>query len=79
MQKTAVYWADWEATKRSYELMARYVHPHYQCQSNLQCVASYDDAKVKHATAGAEPQQAANAEIERYNQGKSKLTGAKAW
>ena len=23
-------WADWEATKRSYELMARYVHPHFQ-------------------------------------------------
>ena len=27
-------WADWEATKRSYELMARYVHPHFQRQSN---------------------------------------------
>ncbi len=26
IQKTDVYWADWEATKRSYELMARHVH-----------------------------------------------------
>ena len=27
-------WADWPATKKSYELMARYVHPHFQrnCQ-----------------------------------------------
>ena len=23
-------WADWAATKRHYELMARYVHPHFQ-------------------------------------------------
>jgi limonene 1,2-monooxygenase len=58
--------------------MARYVHPHIQRQSNLQRVASYDDAKPKYATAG-ESQQAANAEIEWYNPGKSKLTGAKAW
>ena len=75
IQKTDVYWTDWEAAKRSYELMARYVHPCFDRQSNLQRVASYDDAEVKHATAGAESQQAANAEIERYNQGKSELTG----
>jgi hypothetical protein len=64
------YWADWEAAKRSYELMARHVHPRFQRQSNLQHVASYDDTKVKRATAGVESQRAANAEIERYNQGK---------
>ena len=47
-------WADWEATKRSYELMARYVHPHFQRQSNTLRVASYDNATAKHETAGAE-------------------------
>ncbi|WP_421996254.1 LLM class flavin-dependent oxidoreductase [Reyranella sp.] len=65
-------WADWEATKRSYELMARYVHPHFQRASNALRVASYDDATVKHATAGAESAQAVNAEIERYAQSKAK-------
>ncbi len=34
--------ANWEATKRSYELMARYVHPHFQRQSNSKRSASYD-------------------------------------
>jgi hypothetical protein len=23
-------WADWDATKKHYELMARFVHPHFQ-------------------------------------------------
>jgi limonene 1,2-monooxygenase len=27
-------WADWAATKRSYELMARYVHPQFQRDAN---------------------------------------------
>lgn len=71
-------WADWEATKRSYELMARYVHPHFQRQSNTLRVASYDNAKEKHETAGAESQQAVLGEIERYNQAKAK-PAAKAW
>ena len=51
-------WADWEATRRSYELMARYVHPHFQRQSNALRVASYDNAKAKHETAGAKSAQA---------------------
>ena len=51
-------WADWEATKRSYELMARYVHPHFQRQSNTLRVASYDTATAQHETAGAESQKA---------------------
>ena len=28
-------WADWDATKRHYELMARYVHPHFQRSREL--------------------------------------------
>ncbi len=72
-------WADWEATKKSYELMARYVHPHFQRQSNTQRVASYDNATAKHATAGAESAKAVETEIERYAAAKGKTAGGKAW
>jgi limonene 1,2-monooxygenase len=72
-------WADWEATKRSYELMARYVHPHFQRGSNSLRVWSYDDAKTKHETAGAESKQAVLTEIERYQQSKAKPGTTKAW
>jgi limonene 1,2-monooxygenase len=65
-------WADWEATKRSYELMARYVHPHFQRQSNTLRNFSYDDAKTKHATAGAESAQAVLGEIEKYERAKAR-------
>jgi limonene 1,2-monooxygenase len=65
-------WADWESTKRSYELMARYVHPHFQRQSNALRVTSYDDAKSKHETAGAESAQAVMTEIERYEKAKAR-------
>ena len=34
-------WANWEATKRHYELMSRYVAPHFQGLNNLR-TASYD-------------------------------------
>jgi limonene 1,2-monooxygenase len=71
-------WADWESTRRSYELMARYVHPHFQRQSNALRVASYDSATAKHATAGAESAQAVQAEIERYSQAKEKAAGKAA-
>ena len=36
-------WADWDATKKHYELMARFVHPHYQ-QSRELLRGSYDFA-----------------------------------
>jgi limonene 1,2-monooxygenase len=73
-------WADWEATKKSYELMARYVHPHFQRQSNALRVASYDNATAKHETAGAESAQAVATEIERYEQAKGKTAaGGKTW
>jgi limonene 1,2-monooxygenase len=72
-------WADWEATRRSYELMARYVHPHFQRQSNTLRNFSYDDAKAKHETAGEESKQAVLTEIERYDQAKGKASAGKAW
>ena len=63
-------WADWAQTQRSYELMARYVHPHFQRHSNALRDFSYDDAKGKHATAGMEMQQAVQAAIEKHAAGR---------
>ena len=59
-------WADWPATLRSYELMARYVHPHFQRKSNALRVWSYDDATAKYATAGAQMKSAVQAAIETH-------------
>ena len=65
-------WADWAATKRSYELMARYVHPHFQRNANSLRVWSYDDATAKHETAGAESKAAVLGEIEKYERATGK-------
>ena len=59
-------WADRDATLRSYELMARYVHPHFQGNSNELRDFSYDDAKVKYAVAGAQSRAAVQAAIDRH-------------
>jgi limonene 1,2-monooxygenase len=59
-------WADWPATMRSYELMARYVHPHFQRNANALRVWSYDDAKGKYATAGAQMKSAVQAAIDKH-------------
>ncbi len=40
-------WADWEQTKRHYELMARFVHPHFQTSREL-LRGSYDYATGHH-------------------------------
>jgi limonene 1,2-monooxygenase len=59
-------WADWPATQRSYELMARYVHPHFQRSSNELRERSYEDASAKYASAGAQSKAAVQAAIESY-------------
>jgi limonene 1,2-monooxygenase len=59
-------WANWEATKKSYELMARYVHPHFQRGSNELRQWSYDDAKSKYASAGDQSRAAVQSAIDRY-------------
>jgi limonene 1,2-monooxygenase len=59
-------WADWAATKRSYELMARYVHPHFQRDANALRQWSYDDAKSKYETAGVASRTAVQAAIDKY-------------
>jgi limonene 1,2-monooxygenase len=59
-------WADWPATQKSYELMARYVHPHFQRNANALRQWSYDDAKSKYASAGDQSRAAVQAAIDRY-------------
>jgi limonene 1,2-monooxygenase len=57
-------WADWEATRRHYELMARYVHPHFQ-GSRVPRTASYDSATAQGEAFRAQSQAAVQAEIDR--------------
>jgi limonene 1,2-monooxygenase len=57
-------WADWEATQRHYELMARYVHPHFQ-HSREWRQESYDYAKSHHAEFVGQSAAAVQAEIDR--------------
>jgi limonene 1,2-monooxygenase len=59
-------WASFEATKKSYELMARYVHPHFQRNFNALRQWSYDDAKAKYASAGDQSRAAVQAAIDKY-------------
>ncbi len=64
-------WADFDATKRSYELMARYVHPHFQRASNSLRQRSYDTATASHETYGIAAAKAVDAEITRYQSAKA--------
>jgi limonene 1,2-monooxygenase len=59
-------WANWEATKKSYELMARYVHPHFQRNANELRQWSYDDAHAKYSSAGDQSRAAVQAAIDKY-------------
>jgi limonene 1,2-monooxygenase len=65
-------WADWQATQKSYELMARYVHPHFQRNANALREWSYDDAKSKYQTAGAQSRAAVQAAIDKHQARKKK-------
>ncbi len=57
-------WANWDATKRHYELMARYVHPHFQ-NSRILRYTSYDSARSNSDRFRAQSQAAVQAEIDR--------------
>ena len=58
-------WADWAATRRHYELMARFVHPHFQ-QSRERLGASYDYAARHHVEFTGQAGAAVQAEIDRH-------------
>jgi limonene 1,2-monooxygenase len=58
-------WADWEATKRHYELMARFVHPHFQ-KSREMLRGSYDFATTHHGDFIGKASAAIQKEIDRH-------------
>ncbi|MBV9554203.1 MAG: LLM class flavin-dependent oxidoreductase [Alphaproteobacteria bacterium] len=58
-------WADWEATKRHYELMARFVHPKFQ-QSRELLVESYNYATERHVEFGGQAAAAIQKAIDRH-------------
>ncbi|MGH7111989.1 MAG: LLM class flavin-dependent oxidoreductase [Stellaceae bacterium] len=58
-------WADWEETRRHYELMARFVHPHFQ-QSREPLRASYDFAARHHEDFLGQASAAVQAAIDRF-------------
>lgn len=58
-------WADWPQTLRHYELMARYVHPHFQ-RSREMLAVSYDFAKAHHDEFVGQASAAVQAEIDRH-------------
>jgi limonene 1,2-monooxygenase len=58
-------WADWESTKRSYELFARYVMPRFQ-DLNVRREASLEWARVNHDAFIGQATQAVTARIARH-------------
>lgn len=57
-------WADWEATRKHYELMARYVHPHFQ-RSAAPRIDAYAHAAAHFQDFAKQAAAAVNAEIEK--------------
>jgi limonene 1,2-monooxygenase len=65
LMQLAHNWADWEGTKQSYELLSRYVFPHFQNSNRMRDVSYEYSHKNRDAFVG-EAAQAIQTEIERY-------------
>jgi limonene 1,2-monooxygenase len=63
-------WADWDATKRHYELMARFVHPHFQRSRELRR-GSYAYARDHHEEFSGQSAAAVQVEIDRLAERKA--------
>jgi limonene 1,2-monooxygenase len=74
LMQLAHNWADWEETKRSYELIARYVMPHFQ-RSNRLRDASYGYSRDNKDAFQPQAARAVQSEIDRY-QSKKKSEAA---
>ena len=64
IMELAQNWADWEQTKRHFELMARFVHPHFQQSRELRR-ESYAFALAHHDEFVGQSSAAVQAEIDR--------------
>ena len=69
-------WADWEATKRSYELYARYVMPAFD-GSNVARDESYDWVTRNRDTLSRQRQEAAQRMIDKHAAERAAKTGRK--
>ena len=67
LMQLAHNWADWEATKRNYELIARYVMPHFK-KSNRDRVFSYNYSRDNKEKFQGQAAQAVQTEIDRYQE-----------
>jgi limonene 1,2-monooxygenase len=69
-------WADWEQTKRSYELYMRFVAPHFQ-KSNRNRDASYDEIKEHSQELADKSRTAAQRTFEKFKQEEQQKSGLK--
>ncbi len=67
LMQLAHNWADWEATKRNYELISRYVFPHFQGSNRLRDI-SYDYSHANRDVFVGRASQAVQTEIDRYHE-----------
>jgi len=67
LMQLAHNWADWEGTKRSYELLARYVFPHFQNSNKLRDI-SYDYSHSNRDVFVGKAADAVQTEIDRYQE-----------
>jgi len=65
LMQLAHNWADWEATKRNYELISRYVMPHFQGSNKLRD-ASYAYSRDNRHKFQGQAESAIQSEINRY-------------
>ncbi len=70
LMQLAHNWADWEATKRNYELIARYVFPHFQGSNELR-KASYHFSHASRDKYVGRASEAIQSEIDRHAAGSS--------
>jgi limonene 1,2-monooxygenase len=65
LMQLAHNWADWEGTKRNYELLARYVFPHFQNLNRLRDI-SYDYSHKNRDAFVGQAAEAVQTEIDNY-------------
>jgi limonene 1,2-monooxygenase len=70
----ATNWADWEATKKSYELYARFVMPHF-ARTNLNRKLSYDNLAADMVPLRVERKAGADAAFAKWEHEKKNLRG----
>ena len=71
-------WADWAQTRRSYELIARYVMPHFQSRFAARS-DSYDVSAANNERLAGEAQKAVQLEIDRHQQERARRGETGAW